>query len=67
MRQYTLVWVDKKIVDRAGDNFHTFRIYGKVIDQSTSLARIERLVGDLEKVGQGRYQSEFGTYQYAIL
>ena len=67
MRMYTLVWVDKEIVDREGDNFRTSRIYGKVIDQSTSLARIERLVGDLEKVGQGRYQSEFGTYQYAIL
>jgi len=67
MRMYTLVWVDKEIVDREGDNVHTFRIYGKVIDQSTSLARIKRLVDDLKEVGQGRYQSELGTYQYAIL
>lgn len=67
MRQYTLVWVDKEIVDREGDNVHTFRIHGKVIDQSMSLARIKRLVEDLEEVGQGRYRSELGTYQYAIL
>ena len=67
MRMYTLVWVDKEIVDHEGDSVHTFRVYGKVITQTTSLNRVLKAVEGLAKVSQGRYQSEFGTYQYAIL
>ena len=67
MRQYTLVWVDKEIVDREGDSVHTFRIHGKVVTQTTSPNRVLKAVEGLAEVGRGRYQSEKGTYQYAIL
>ena len=58
MRQYTLVWVDKEIVDREGDSVHTFRIHGKVVTQTTSPNRVLKAVEGLAEVRSEEHTSE---------